>query len=203
MFAKQWLRSACAFAQADQSHCFAMISQTSKLSLDERWAYMQTCIKYCASADISEILLHVAGFIFIKFLATPPIIDFQIAPKSRNIVYQGHHEEEYTNGTTYGIDSINQNKAKYSRLSLSLIPRDSLKHFEISVPRHIRVAEVRKTINRTTTFNKWICNLTPEVRNICLFVLRFYGPVNPMGSCRARSVYLTTRLLGRLSRLSG
>ena len=37
----------------------------------------------------------------------------------------------------------------------------------------------------------------------CLFVLGFYGPVNPMGSCRARSVYLTTRLLGRLSPLSG
>ena len=36
-----------------------------------------------------------------------------------------------------------------------------------------------------------------------LFVLRFYGPVNPMGSCRARSVYLTTRLPGRLSPLSG
>ena len=38
---------------------------------------------------------------------------------------------------------------------------------------------------------------------IALFVLRFYGPVNPMGSCRARSVYLTTRLLGRLSPLRG
>ena len=39
---------------------------------------------------------------------------------------------------------------------------------------------------------------------IVLFVLRFYGPVNPVGSCRARSVYLTTRLLGRLSpQLSG
>ena len=37
---------------------------------------------------------------------------------------------------------------------------------------------------------------------VCLFVLRFYGPVNPMGSCRAQSVYLTTRLLGRLSPLS-
>ena len=36
-----------------------------------------------------------------------------------------------------------------------------------------------------------------------LFVLRFYGPVNPMGSCRVQSVYLTTRLLGRLSPLSG
>ena len=40
--------------------------------------------------------------------------------------------------------------------------------------------------------------------NICiLFVLRFYGSVNPVESCRARSVYLTTRLLGRLSPLSG
>ena len=37
----------------------------------------------------------------------------------------------------------------------------------------------------------------------CLLVFKFYGPVNPMGSCRARSVYLTTRLLGRLSPLSG
>ena len=36
----------------------------------------------------------------------------------------------------------------------------------------------------------------------CLFVLMFYGPVNPMGSCRARSVYLTTLLLGRFSPLS-
>ena len=42
-----------------------------------------------------------------------------------------------------------------------------------------------------------------EVIGPILFVLRFYGPVNPMGSCRARSVYLTTRLLGRLSPLSG
>ena len=39
--------------------------------------------------------------------------------------------------------------------------------------------------------------------NEVLFALRFYGPVNPMGSCRARSVYLTTRLLGRLRPLSG
>ena len=41
------------------------------------------------------------------------------------------------------------------------------------------------------------------LHSVCLFVLRFYGPVNPVESCRARSVYLTTRLLGRLSPLSG
>ena len=35
-----------------------------------------------------------------------------------------------------------------------------------------------------------------------VFVLRFYSPVNPMGSCQLRSVYLTTHLLGRLSPLS-
>ena len=28
-------------------------------------------------------------------------------------------------------------------------------------------------------------------------MLRLYGPVNPMGSCRAQLVYLTTRILGR------
>ena len=32
----------------------------------------------------------------------------------------------------------------------------------------------------------------------CLLKLRFYSPVNPMGSCQARSVCLTTLLLGRL-----
>ena len=37
---------------------------------------------------------------------------------------------------------------------------------------------------------------------VCLFVLWFYCPVNPMGSCRVWSVYLTTRLLGRLRPLS-
>ena len=35
-----------------------------------------------------------------------------------------------------------------------------------------------------------------------LFVLRFYGPVNPMGSCRARSVRVNTPLLDKLSPLS-
>ena len=45
--------------------------------------------------------------------------------------------------------------------------------------------------------------LVAEYLNNCLFVLRFYGPVNPMGSCRARSVYLTTLLLDRFSPLSG
>ena len=41
------------------------------------------------------------------------------------------------------------------------------------------------------------------VFSVCVFVLRFYSPVNPMGSCRAWSVYLTTPLLDRLSPLSG
>ena len=43
----------------------------------------------------------------------------------------------------------------------------------------------------------------PVTGPVDLFVLRFYGPVNPMGSCLSRSVYLTTHLLGRLSPLSG
>ena len=52
-------------------------------------------------------------------------------------------------------------------------------------------------IRKKTMSIKWI------PYGFCLFVLRFYGPVNPMGSCRAWSVYITIRLLGRLSPLSG
>ena len=65
---------------------------------------------------------------------------------------------------------------------------------------------------QTPVWYKWSSHVLPvapffEMHSlwsefVCLFVLRFYGPVNPMGSCRARSVYLTTRLLGRLKRLT-
>ena len=54
----------------------------------------------------------------------------------------------------------------YNRLSLSRSANYSLKYFEISVPRCIRFAELRKKINRTITVHKLICNLTPEVRYI-------------------------------------
>ena len=43
------------------------------------------------------------------------------------------------------------------------------------------------------------CSIFSDIVTASLFVLRFYGPVDPMGSCRTRSVYLTTRLLGKLS----
>ena len=65
----------------------------------------------------------------------------------------------------------------------------------------LRVFWLQITIETSVLFYHSDCNY--RIRPNCLFVLRFYGPVNPMGSCRARSVYLTTRLLGRLSPLSG
>ena len=68
---------------------------------------------------------------------------------------------------------------KYSQLSLSWIPRDSLKHFEISICWHIRVERVRKPINWTTIFNKWICNWTPEVRNILYKIMWKRGEIAP------------------------
>ena len=42
----------------------------------------------------------------------------------------------------------------------------SVKYFEISVLRHIRFAELRKILIRLTTFNKYMCNWTLEVRDI-------------------------------------
>ena len=49
-----------------------------------------------------------------------------------------------------------------------------------------------------------VCDMSSRpVQLPSLFVLRFYGPVNPMGSCRAQSVYLATHLLGKLSPQTG
>ena len=44
--------------------------------------------------------------------------------------------------------------------------------------------------------------LSANFRKILFVCFVVYGPVNPMGSCRSRSVDLTTLLLGRLSPLS-
>ena len=41
-----------------------------------------------------------------------------------------------------------------------------MKHFEISVIRHIRFAELRKTINPTTTFNRRNFEFDSQVRDI-------------------------------------
>ena len=73
---------------------------------------------------------------------------------------------------------LSGSKNIYNWLTLSQILRDSLKHFEIPVPWNIRVAEVRKAINRTTTFNKWIGNLTPEDKDI-LKILWKRGEIAP------------------------
>ena len=67
---------------------------------------------------------------------------------------------------------------KYSRLSLSRTPRDSLKYIEISVLRHIRFPEMRKK-NLTTKCHKFICNLTPLHEMYILKLLLKRGDIAP------------------------
>ena len=46
------------------------------------------------------------------------------------------------------------------------LERGPLKHFEISVLRHIRLVVLRKKNHLKTKIYKWLCNLTPLIRNI-------------------------------------
>ena len=88
------------------------------------------------------------------------------------------------------------------------------------LPRHVESWNILKIITTTRLYNfdphkphfyiaklgfpgVYIIFFISAQKHRLWFVLRFCGPVNPVGSCRARSVYLTTRLLGRLSPLSG
>ena len=54
------------------------------------------------------------------------------------------------NNDTHHVNSRFHNK--YSRLSLSRSRKDPLEHFEISVLRHIRCAELRKVPNKQPNF---------------------------------------------------
>ena len=88
------------------------------------------------------------------------------ANQSWQTVHKSRTKENISNHCNAMVVSCDRIKLvwRYTFVSLSWSPRDSLKYFENSVLRHIRFAELRKTINRTTTLNKWICNLTPEVK---------------------------------------
>ena len=97
---------------------------------------------------------------------------------------------------------INETPCRYFR---SVIPEKG-NAYRVVLP--IKTKEKTKNTRRLCSVSNFpymtrISQRVKRGRRVCLFVLRFYGPVNPMGSCRARSVYLTTRLLGRLSPLSG
>ena len=76
------------------------------------------------------------------------------------------------------------------------------------LPWTLKLEELRSVIKFLLLEDENPCHIFQRLqKSLCvcvcvcvyLFVLRFYGPVNPMGSCRARSVYLTTCLLGRLN----
>ena len=54
-----------------------------------------------------------------------------------------------------------------------------MKHFEISVLRHIRFAELRKTINPTTTFNRMNRKFDTQVGDI-LKILWKRGEIAPL-----------------------
>ena len=99
-------------------------------------------------------------------------------------------------------------------------PSNCIVNFTTKIPESLRKSTIRfrsyfcyKNINQSNTGGKQNGGSHKRgsekeiqaylIVSFDLIVLRFYGPVNPMGSCRARSVYLTTRLLGRLSPLSG
>ena len=56
-----------------------------------------------------------------------------------------------------------------------------------------------KKVNKYKPVLKLCCYF---LHMVLLIFVEVYGPVNPMGSCQALSVYLTQHLLGRLSPLS-
>ena len=73
---------------------------------------------------------------------------------------------------------------------IAVYNQDTYVHVRSASVSNVCISFVMLKNNAASTFGK-------------LFVLRFYSPLNPTGSCQVRSVYLTTLLLHKLSPLSG
>ena len=85
-----------------------------------------------ADGSLMLVSLHIRTIFSQHFLYwIPHVQKFVSCSQSGSTAFSRHQREE-------------KMRNKYSRLSLSRIQRDSLKYFEISVPRHIRFAELRK-----------------------------------------------------------
>ena len=63
----------------------------------------------------------------------------------------------------FSLGLFKHSDKQYSRLSLSQSQRDPLKHYKISVLRHIRDEELRKIPMKQPNFTNEQCNLTPLV----------------------------------------
>ena len=100
-------------------------------------------------------------------------------------IWSTGHCKEYKGSKICGNYSINKIYSPAMEAGVSVKAFMRIKYFECNFNMDIKAG------------------MTAVFLTVILFVLRFYGPVNPMGSCRAQSVYLTTHLLGRLSPLSG
>ena len=69
-------------------------------------------------------------------------------------------------GNILSPETDNYLSCKYSRLALTRIPRDSLKYFQDIRTSTYQIYRREEKIIRTTTFSKFICNWTPEFRDI-------------------------------------
>ena len=117
-----------------------------------------------------ELKLTIAGILVRRFLHAWVRVDMMCSPN--------RPASNVSVTTKLTLMRKKQQKTRYSQLSLSRGPRDSLKYFKISVLGHIRFAELRKKYIEQPNF-KWINYLTPEVRDT-LKILWKRGEIAPL-----------------------
>ena len=140
------------------------------------------------------------------------ILTLFVVQKYKNAKLGGYKNASNQIRTICGLLTLNDcelaqsgNMSSYNTISYGAVWKPWRASIVLTVQKHLKLNVRKYTLYHIhptkTRMHLGISAVYLEF--VCLFVLRFYGPVNPMGSCRARSVYLTTRLLGRLSPLSG
>ena len=118
-----------------KSHCIHIAR------LDNKITFYAECIQEYLS---NRYLPFENDFVLLSFLNAMIFNSFSplLLVESTFVLWQSFFQEKVTI------------QIKYSRLSLSRSRRDPLKHFELSVLRHIRLAELRKIPIEKLNFTK-------------------------------------------------
>ena len=150
----------------------------------------KTCAQACAQADLSPLGAHVRKCIFSRYTSCDQ--------------YSYNYIPVYLHLHLFSTQNIDDGFRWQTCDTILIINPPTC-----ATPKYffMRAISFRKdqfvwTLNPLLSEQK-VLTFKSLVTSRFVFVLRFYGPFNPMGSCPARTVYLTTRLLGRLSPLSG
>ena len=124
--------------------------------------YMNQCLGSLHPVHPKWMITHTDAIFFAVYATVIKILIHILQPQYNTTHYKLQHHLDIAQ-SSQGLLILISLWVLYSQLSLSWSPRDSLKYFEISVPWHVRFAELKKILieqpHYTNEYVIWLLKL--------------------------------------------